>query len=145
MIQAQVNQSILAGGQRLSEARLQQTLEACSRALDVKDDPTVSIGFVSESRMRTLNKAWRGKDRVTDVLSFAFQDESVVGEVLLNYETASKQAREMKHSIADELCFLIVHGILHVFGYDHAKARDAKRMLPLQEKILRSLQIDPRL
>ncbi len=89
--------------------------------------------------MRRLNKQWRGNDRVTDVLSF----ES--GEILINYDQAKRQAIELKHSTRDEVIFLLVHGVLHVYGYDHEKPSDAKKMFPLQTKILTKLGIDPRL
>lgn len=105
----------------------------------------VSIGFASASQMRKLNHAWRGKDRVTDVLSFGLDEGSLKGEIVLCYEQAVVQAREMDHSTRDELLFLLVHGILHLWGYDHEVQRDAKKMFPIQEKILKQLKMDPRL
>lgn len=95
--------------------------------------------------MRQLNRTWRGKDKVTDVLSFKLDEGPLKGEILLSYEQAARQAKQMNHSTQDELCFLIVHGVLHLWGYDHEDPKDAKKMFPLQEKILKSLKIDPRL
>lgn len=86
-----------------------------------------------------MNKAYRGKDKVTDVLSFQ------EGEILLCYAQAKRQAAELGHSVRDENIFLLVHGLLHVFGYDHEKPADARRMFPLQKRILDSLGIDSRL
>jgi len=145
MIVAEINQSLLKGGQRLPEAVVKSVLRVCSRLLNVKGSPIISIGFVDPRQMRKLNKAWRGKDRVTDVLSFELNDGALKGEVLLSYDQARVQAHEMKHSVRDEVCFLIVHGILHLYGFDHETPTDAKVMFPLQEKILRSLHIDSRL
>lgn len=145
MIRAQLNQSILKGGQKLPEAHLTRVLAACSRALKVKKGVVVSIGFVSPNQMRLLNKRWRRKDRVTDVLSFALDEGSLKGEIVLNYEQAVCQARERHHPTRDEVGFLIVHGLLHLWGYDHEKSADAKRMFLLQERILKSLKIDPQL
>lgn len=145
MIRAQVNQSILKGGQKLPQQRLQRVLDACARALKVKQEQVVSVGFVSPAQMRKLNRTWRGKDKVTDVLSFELDGGPLKGEILLSYEQAARQAKEMEHSVRDELCFLVVHGVLHLWGYDHEDPKDAKRMFPLQEKILKSLKIDPRL
>ena len=125
--------------------QLQKVLNACTKALGVKKETQISIGFVSSSQMRKLNKTWRRKNRVTDVLSFELNEDSLKGELILCYDQAVIQARQMKHSTRDELCFLIVHGVLHLWGFDHEKSTDAKKMFPLQEKILRSLKIDPRL
>ena len=94
--------------------------------------------------MRQLNHAWRGKDRVTDVLSFGLEQGGLKGELILSYEQAKKQASEMKHPVADEVGFLLVHGILHLWGYDHENSQDATRMFTLQKKILQSLKIDSR-
>jgi probable rRNA maturation factor len=90
--------------------------------------------------MRALNKQWRGHDYVTDVLSF----EST-NEILLCYPQAVRQAKEMGHSTRDELVFLIVHGVLHTFGFDHVEPKDAKKMFPRQARILTKLGVNPRI
>lgn len=141
MIVAELNQSCLKGGQRFPVVRLEALLRACSRALAVKKRVVVSIGFVSEGEMRRLNKTWRGKDRTTDVLAFPLDDAFLKGEVLINYEQARRQARQMGHCTRDELSLLIIHGVLHIFGYDHEKPKDAKEMWRLQEKILNPFRI----
>ena len=145
MIQAELNQSRLAHGQKLPAKRVVKVLEACAKALKVPGEVTISLAFVSPREMRRLNKHWRGKDAVTDVLSFELGEGPVKGELILCYEQAARQAKEMRHSTSDELCFLIVHGVLHLWGYDHENSRDAKKMFPLQERILHSLKIDSRL
>ena len=122
--------------------KLQNVLEACTRVLGVKQDQSVSIGFVSPPQMRKLNRFWRGKDKVTDVLSFELDGGTMRGEILIQYEQAAAQAKQMEHSVRDELCFLVVHGVLHLWGYDHEQPKDAKKMFPLQEKILKRLKID---
>ncbi len=139
MIRAELNQSILRGGQRLSRQDLDRTLSVCFLVMRKYPKTELSIAFVTEHEMRRLNKQWRGNDRVTDVLSF----ES--GEVLICYQQAKRQAIELKHSTRDEVIFLLVHGILHVYGYDHEKPSDAKKMFPLQTQILTKLGIDPRI
>lgn len=140
LIRAELNQSLLRGGQRLPRRVLERALKACGEALGGKGTHELSVAFVSESEMRRLNKQWRGKDKVTDVLSF--ED---VGEILICYPQARRQAAELGHSTRDELVFLLVHGVLHVFGYDHERPSDAKRMFPLQTKILTRLGVDPRI
>jgi probable rRNA maturation factor len=140
VIEAELNQSALTGGQRLPRRDLDRALRACDRALRPARPASLSVAFVDEREMRRLNKEWRGRDKVTDVLSF--ED---VGEILICYPQARRQAAELGHSARDEVIFLLVHGVLHVFGYDHVKPADAKRMFPLQAKILTSLGVDPRL
>lgn len=145
MITCELNQTRLKGGQRLPKKRLQEVLAACTQVLHVKKEVPLSIGFISKKQIRALNKAWRQKDCVTDVLSFELNEEFLKGEVLLNYEQAKRQALALKHSTRDEVCFLIVHGVLHLFGHDHEKKQDAQRMFVLQTEILRSLGIDSRI
>ena len=143
MIHAELNQSRLAGGQRLPARTLDAVLREVSRGLRSRKDTNVSIALVSASEMRRLNKEWRGKDALTDVLSFG--DEHGNGEILISYEQARIQAKQLGHSTRDELAFLIVHGLLHLHGYDHERPADAKKMFPLQTRILTVLGIDPRL
>ncbi len=144
MIFAQVNHGRLTAARRLSRRLITQTLTEVTKALHLKEDVEISIAFVSESQMRKLNSRWRGKNRVTDVLSFELDEGEVFGEVLISYEQAARQAKTMKHSTRDEITFLLVHGVLHLFGYDHERPRDAKKMFPLQTKILKHLGVDPR-
>jgi probable rRNA maturation factor len=145
MITAELNQARLKGGQRLPFARLQEVLDACAKGLKLKKEAMVSIAFVSPAQMKKLNHQWRGKNKITDVLSFELDEGIMKGEIILSYEQAVKQAKELGHSTRDELWFLIVHGVLHVWGYDHIKPADAQKMFPLQTKILDSLGIDCRI
>lgn len=145
MLSAEVNQERLKGGQRLPFARLQEVLDACAKGLKLKKEAVVSIAFVSPGQMKKLNNQWRGKNYVTDVLSFELGEGIMKGEIILSYEKAQKQAREMGHSTRDELWFLIVHGVLHVWGHDHETPKDAKKMFPLQTRILNELGIDSRI
>lgn len=144
MITAELNQSLLAPGQRLSKDMVARVMLAVSKQINTRMDSTVSIAFVSSREMRKLNRIHRGKDKVTDVLSFCLNDDELLGEVLICYDQAARQARELGHSTKDEVVFLIAHGLLHLLGHDHEKSREAKRMLILQTRILESLGIDPR-
>lgn len=141
MITAEMNQSVLKGGQKFPQKRLKQILRFVERVTG-SWPYGVSIAFVSPKAMRKANRLYRKKDRVTDVLSFHLADDH--GELLICYEQARKQALEMKHRIEDEVTFLIVHGILHLFGHDHKRPRDAKAMFSIQEKILEALRVNPR-
>ncbi len=145
MIQAELNQQRLRGGQRLPRVVLNRVLRVVSKELGVRGSVFVSIAFVDKKTMKSLNKTYRGKDTVTDVLSFTLNSPQMLGELILSYDQAKLQAGEQKHSVRDELSFLIVHGLLHLHGYDHEKPADAHLMFPLQERILRKLHINPAL
>ncbi len=144
MIRAELNQTILRGGQRLPRRELRRALSAVSRALNIRRDVGISVAFIGEGDMRRLNRTYRGRDKVTDVLSFRLDGDSF-GEVLICYPQARRQAEAMGHSVRREAVFLLVHGVLHLFGWDHETARDAGRMFPMQAKILRTLGIEPRI
>jgi len=140
----EINQSRLRGGQRVPKVRVEEAVRSVQRDLK-KKEKVVSVAFVSEKEMKRLNAQYRGKHAVTDILSFSLDDPETLGELILNYEQAERQAKEMGHSTRDEIIFLLVHGMLHLYGYDHETPKDSKKMFPLQTKILTSLGIDPRL
>jgi probable rRNA maturation factor len=140
-----MNQARLTAGQRVPKAVVDRTLRACEQALRLKKDADVSIAFVSPAEMKKLNKTWRGKDGLTDVLSFGDIKKDGDGEIILSYEQAKRQAAQLRHSVRDEIVFLLVHGVLHLYGHDHEQLTDAKKMFGLQTKILIELGVDPRI
>lgn len=89
------------------------------------DGKSLTVAFVSDKRMRELNKNFRGKDSTTDVLSFNFEpdefdeDENNLGDIVISVEQAAKQAAENNLDFELEIKQLILHGILHLCGYDH--------------------------
>lgn len=103
-----------------------------------------SIIFVDEEEIQKINKEYRGIDKVTDVISFAFEDNEtlvynnvrVLGDIYICIPRMLEQAGEYGHSVKRELSFLTVHGILHLLGYDHMKKEDEEIMFKLQELIL---------
>ncbi len=143
MMKIELNQSVLRGGQRLSHATVTQVAAVVGRMLKQKGECYVSVAFVSPVAIRRANRLYRGNDRVTDVLSFSLSADT--GELLVCFDQAKKQARAMKHSVRNEIIFLFVHGLLHLFGHDHEKEDEAKKMFALQTKILEHLQINPTL
>ena len=147
MIHFELDQRRLKGGQRLPGKVLERALRQVSRELKSKGQIVVSAAFVSPAVMRKLNKEYRGKNALTDVLSFPLggKGDNPFGELILSYDQARRQAKEMGHSTRDEVVFLLVHGLLHLFGHDHVKPSEAKRMFLLQTKILKKLNVDPRI
>jgi len=78
----------------------------------------VSIAFVEDAAMKRLNKEFRGKNKTTDVLTFP-SDDSYAADIVISLDQARRQARDEKHSLATEVRYLILHGVLHALGYDH--------------------------
>ncbi len=107
----------------------------------------LTVAFVSDRAMRELNRRWRGKGGTTDVLSFpAGQDEferaaegAMLGDVVVSVEQAARQAAEQGHSFENEVEQLILHGVLHLCGYDHE--RDGGEMNRLELRLRRRLGI----
>jgi probable rRNA maturation factor len=79
----------------------------------------LSIAIVSDRRMRALNRQFRGKDKVTDVLSFPADSRGFMGDIVIAAGVSKRQAREAGHSAQTELRVLALHGLLHLLGYDH--------------------------
>lgn len=102
----------------------------------------IDLDFVVPEEIRRLNSEFRQIDKVTDVLSFSFLEgerfpmDDLVGQIFLEPLTAKKQAEEHQVSWKDEIEFLFVHALLHVFGYDHEKEADFKQMYDLQARIM---------
>ena len=111
----------------------------------------LSIVFTDDAHVRTLNHAWRGKDAPTNVLSFpAFPLGSrgtlppLLGDVVLAAETVAREAAAENKPLAHHITHLIVHGILHLIGYDHETDAEAEEMEELERLILAGLDIpDP--
>ena len=112
--------------------------------MDGVDSSIFSIVFIDDEKMHELNKTYRGIDRTTDVLSFAFEDNNKLcynirqlGEIFVSIPRMQQQAKEYGHSEVRELSFLVVHGLLHLLGYDHTKGeKEEKEMFSKQELVL---------
>lgn len=100
-------------------------------------DKTLSIQFVGEKKIRELNKEYRGVDRVTDVLSFGLDGEDL-GDIFICYAQIRKQAKIYKVSVKEELARMLAHGVLHLLGFGHQNKSDEKKMLKLQDKLIKS-------
>lgn len=117
--------------------------------LKLKDEYDLSVIICGPITIKRINKEYRDIDKETDVISFAllddFQDyefDQVIelGDIFINRNKVISQAIEYDHSIAREFVFLFVHGLLHLFGYDHMEKQDEKKMFAIQKKILSDLK-----
>lgn len=113
----------------------------------------VEVNIVDNKTIHGINKEYRNVDRPTDVISFAFLDDEnelipddgspiSLGEIIISFEKAEEQAKELGHSLNREMSFLFTHGMLHLLGYDHMNKHDEMIMFNLQDEILGGLKMD---
>lgn len=123
-----------------SKPRIIKAVEIASK-FEKKIKGSVEINFIGETLMRKMNRECRGKDRVTDVLSFAWQEDhsfitDCIGQIYICPKQIKRQAKEFKISESEELARMLAHGLLHLTGYDHGSDKEATAMFLLQEKIV---------
>ena len=102
----------------------------------LSDARHLSLVFVSTKEMKQLNKIYRGKNKATDVLSFAPTEPGSLGELVFSLSVLKNQASEHELSLNMELGYMVLHGILHLLGLDHERSvSEAKRMFRIQDKV----------
>lgn len=139
--------------EELTESQLSEIsslLDFAGDYLRLTDDTEMSVTFMSNETIQNYNREYREKDAPTDVISFAIEDEEDVsremfeqmgiprnlGDILVSVEKAHEQAVDYGHSFERELGFLVIHGFLHLNGYDHMTKEEETEMFSLQRKIL---------
>ena len=136
-------------------SEIKRAVEMIAKLYDVEDSE-VSITLTDDETIHELNKKYRGIDRPTDVLSFAFREsdepeivydteeekaEESLGEIIISVEKAASQAEEYGHNLLREIVFLTVHGMLHLLGYDHMEEEERLEMENEQKFIMEKLGI----
>lgn len=123
---------------------------ALSRAkTDIRGPLELSVLLTDDAHQRVLNREWRDKDKSTNVLSFPSQDPfeplfGLIGDISMAYETVKREAQEQEKAFDDHFVHLLVHGVLHIIGYDHENEGEALVMEELETQILKSMGIsDP--
>jgi rRNA maturation RNase YbeY len=125
---------------RIGVSSLRAFLRDVSRHQPPAAGGAVTVRIVSDRAMREFNRTYRGRDETTDVLAFPADEEPdpdgerYLGDIVVSAQRAARQARDLGHGLARELKILVLHGYLHLLGYDHE--RDGGRMLRLQRKLL---------
>lgn len=114
----------------------------------IDSEAELSVTFVDKDEIQNINKMYRDKDKVTDVISFALEEDEpeiymneldiprVLGDIIICTDVAHEQAENYGHSFERELGFLALHGFLHLLGYDHMTDEDEKEMFGRQDAIL---------
>ena len=122
-------------------ARLGRSARRLLRALDLRHGE-LSLLLVSDGEMRRLNRRWRGRDRPTDVLAFAQAEgpggapDGMLGDVVISVDTARRQAAERGETLGREAERLLVHGVLHLLGYNHERSTAEARRMQRRERAL---------
>lgn len=134
---------------------VKDVLEYAGKYIKLKENTEMSVTFVNNDRIQEINREYRGVDRATDVISFAIEDSAEddefpivmdeelaeeipenIGDIFVSVDKVGEQAEFLEHSYERELGFLVVHGFLHLNGYDHMEPEDEKVMFKLQRDIL---------
>lgn len=124
---------------------LKKAARATLKQEGVTPEPDLSIVIDNDETLRQLNLRFMGIDEPTDVLSFPAGEtdpetgKQYLGDVVISYQQAQHQAANRQHSIEDELQLLVVHGILHLLGHDHAEEEEKRRMWTAQKQVLSNL------
>lgn len=129
-------------GLQVDEDLLVKIAESVLEAEEVPSDAELSVAFVDNEEIARLNKEYRGIDGPTDVLSFEMEEEPgeeplLLGDVIIAPEIARAQAEELDHSYEAEMGLLLVHGILHLLGYDHMESDEAEKMEARERELLK--------
>jgi probable rRNA maturation factor len=138
------------GGKKFPARKVKTAALKILQLID-QDQGELSIALIGDAEMRKLNARFRNKNYPTDVLSFPVGDvlpgaERLLGDVIISVDKAQQQAKERGRPLAEEMITLLIHGILHLLGYDHERsAKDAVIMARLEKKIYRALCDEGRL
>ncbi|WP_323704720.1 rRNA maturation RNase YbeY [Mammaliicoccus sp. Dog046] len=126
--------------------QIESLLRFAAEKEDITEEAELSISFVDEEEIQAINRDYRDKDKVTDVISFSLEEDEpeiegldiprVLGDIIICLEVAKEQAESYNHSLSRELGFLALHGFLHLLGYDHMTEEDEKEMFSRQDEIL---------
>ena len=130
-------------GKKFPSRKLEKIADAILKLVG-RDQAELSLALIGNSEMRRLNARYRHKDYPTDVLSFPIEgivaESGLLGDVILSVEKARQQAKERRHSLDLEMATLLIHGIVHLLGYDHERsAKDARAMGRVEKKLYRAL------
>ncbi len=130
---------------RLDDALLKNAARTALKEQSAPENASLTILLTNDEDIRTLNRDYRGFDKPTDVLSFEANEHNpetgflYLGDIVISMQRAAKQAKNGGHPLEAEVQLLVIHGILHLLGHDHAKTEEKAQMWAAQDKILARL------
>lgn len=125
--------------------KIDRVAEICLQEEEIDPKAEIGLMFVDNEQIQEMNRTYRDKDSATDVLSFPMyeadeaiddEDEILLGDIVISLERAAEQAEEYGHSLEREVMYLLVHGLLHLAGYDHMEDDEKKEMRQREEELL---------
>lgn len=125
--------------------KINQVAAICLQEEEIPEEAEVDLLFVDNEAIQEMNREYRNKDSATDVLSFPMyeadeaideEEEILSGDIVISLERAQEQCQEYGHSLEREVMYLLVHGLLHLAGYDHIEDEDKKQMRAQEEALL---------
>jgi len=127
----------------LSKKYVELVIETTFRQLN-KINSEISVNFVGDRRMKMINRDYRGINKTTDVIAFAMQEGKVFdskdfGDIFISIDQVERQAKKQSIPYKEEFTRVLVHGILHLNGYDHVTKKQEENMFGLQEKLIKKL------
>ncbi len=131
---------------KINERKIKEIIEKALQYLQIEEGVEISILLADDKIIRELNKKYRGIDEPTDVLAFSLQEGKVkfpeveenrpLGDIIISTETARRQAEILNHKEEEEITLLVIHGLLHLLGYDHEEEQDNKLMRQKERELL---------
>lgn len=137
---------------KISSKEIDNIIDKFSRLFKIDKDTNLSLAFVSPAQIKKLNFLYRKKNKSTDVLSFATKfdskkvknistPEDLLGEIFICYEVAKQQAKEQKKTIQEVISRLLIHGLVHLVGYDHIADKDWIKMQKMEDQLFCSARV----
>lgn len=126
------------------QAEVKQIVSSAEKILKISKEFNIGVRVTSEAKSRELNNKYGGHDYATDVLSFNYQDgpaspiKDKQGDVVISYEHVHKQAQNAHTSASTELALLVLHGVLHIVGFDHQTDAQSENLEQLQSQIMKA-------
>lgn len=136
MIYCEVNKTV---NKKLRKIFIKNTVLRVLEYLKIKN-ANISVAIVNNTDIKKINKKYRAKNAITDVLSFCYSKKPLDGEIVICYSKALKQAKEKNHKLEQEISLLLIHSILHLVGYNHKNINEELKMKKLEEIILSKIK-----
>ncbi|HQK52790.1 MAG TPA: rRNA maturation RNase YbeY [Sedimentibacter sp.] len=128
-----------------NEDAIKNAVDAVLTAEGLNGDFEVSVSFVTNEEITELNREYRNVDSETDVLSFPMNEEfdgvNILGDIVISTQKIIEQANDFNHSMEREMCYLTVHSMLHLLGYDHMSKEEKNKMRAKEKEIMKKLKI----
>jgi probable rRNA maturation factor len=141
--------NITSASSQINNKLVKKIISLTAKEVKQEGNFEITILLIGDKKIRSLNKKYRHKDSVTDVLSFSQKEGQAIvlpdkeahylGDIFIAYPQVIKQAKKYNHSDKEEFSLLLIHGVLHLLGYDHVTKKDDITMKQIQEKIMTKL------